>query len=314
MVQLRTPWGLILKVLGTIAVLITIYQFSSLIVETVYVTYLAVFALGYLASDIVSRIRFVVDQYFKPDTSIILHSSFNEVQRQEFLKIVESSEKVRYFEITLDQFSLYRRGEARWSDAMKFQERQFKKNIRRIRYSEKMFYFGNPNISAIIHLGTLFSLRYKITLNQHNREDGNNYWGWKSKRKPANWRVNISEYEQILEKTPNLIGLLVENSSDIDETYVRHWLPNEPLVTVSVPDPSIHDLQIFTQVTEMVNSIKSVLDSFRGCRIIHLFTAVPVPVAFYLGQNISNTMHPKIQLYEFVQSEEPKYLPSIVIN
>jgi hypothetical protein len=50
------------------------------------------------------------------------------------------------------------------------------------------------------------------------------------------------------------------------------------------------------------------------CRQWHFFYAGPAPLAVALGQQISPTMMPLVQLYEFRFNQQPQYKPSTTIN
>ena len=222
--------------------------------------------------------------------------------------------KIRTYHIDLEKYELYVRDNARWMEAMDFQKRKTTKLVKRIQHCKKIHYFGFPNISMIIHLGYLLSLRYKIELYQHIRESSSSFWGWKSKNKPKGWKISIDDYENYLKKRPTEIAISISQSAAVKDNDIVELYNNVPIIRISVNNPRIDDLKNQRQMLELVTKTKRIFDLFDFSKVLHLFCAIPAPVAFLLGQNISNTMNSKIQLYEFSTSSIPKYSKSILLN
>ena len=235
------------------------------------------------------------------------------MQREQLPESLKSA-KIRTYYIDLEKYELYDRNNARWMEAMDFQKRKTTKLVKRIQHCKKIHYFGFPNISMIIHLGYLLSLRYKIELYQHIRESSNSFWGWKSKNKPKGWKISIGDYEDYLYKRPTEIAISISQSGTVEDNDIVELYTDMPIIRISVNNPRIDDLKNRGQMEELVTQTKQIFDLFDFSKVLHLFCAIPSPVAFLLGQNISNTMNSKIQLYEFSASSVPKYSKSIPLN
>lgn len=121
-------------------------------------------------------------------------------------------------------------------------------------------------------------------------------------------------YDNYLVNNPDEIAISISQSAKIEQNDILEILPDIPIISIEVLKPDVNDLKSKIQATRLLEKFKEVVDNFRNCKVIHLFSAVPVPVAFMIGQSISETMHPKIQLYQFTQSLSPRNAKAIIIN
>jgi hypothetical protein len=82
-------------------------------------------------------------------------------------------------------------------------------------------------------------------------------------------------------------------------------------IDISVRNPSLTWLRSLNQVTEFADYFRVVLSEIRqkvpACQRIHLFMAVPAPIALAAGQQINPRMNAPVCLYEYARNKQPRY-------
>ena len=95
-------------------------------------------------------------------------------------------------------------------------------------------------------------------------------------------------------------------SYNVTAEQTRAVLPRAALeVEISVPEPERGVVRSEEQVREYGRAFRRVLDLIAqrhpGMRRIHIFYAGPVALAFHLGQQISENIHPSVTVWNFRQ-------------
>ena len=219
--------------------------------------------------------------------------------------------------IDLEKFHLYsRNGEwinADWKKACEHQKKEahtiMKKDVR-------IVYFGSANVCMAIHLGWLFGRHTQVTFMQSQRTHPRKLiWGWSNSDTPKGWFVKTTENFTNLVKDKEEVAISLSQSGVVLKSDVRIHINSEvPIIEIAVPEPTMHDLENEQQMDKFVKEVMEVLKHCRHCKVIHLFPAIPPPVALLLGQQIVNTMFPLIKIYEYSYQSEPKYLFAITLD
>lgn len=243
---------------------------------------------------------------------VILHSSLNYVSKSTLPEFIQNSKNIKYIEIELEKFNLYNRSIADWDGAVEYQKKIFQQIVKDAKSASKIHFFGTANVSMIIHLGYLFSLRYNVEVYQHIRIDDRNEWGWVQERKPKEWKYKLDGQFTLNRSTE--MGLLMSVSKSIVESDVSKLGLNLSILHFKTTSPGIADIRSEIQVSLIVQETITNIEKLNSLDLLHLFAAIPPSVAFKLGQNISNTMKGKIQLYEFLATQTPKYAKSFILN
>ncbi len=55
------------------------------------------------------------------------------------------------------------------------------------------------------------------------------------------------------------------------------------------------------------DTLAAIRDRFPECTRIHVFAAVPTPIAIALGQAVNPRMDPAVALYEYSRQRSPRY-------
>lgn len=302
-------------IIGFIVVFVTFYNIliSTLMVDPALVNAFYLFMIGFIIGRISTYFFSFIGELRIPREIAILHSSrVGGVQKEPVRQAFVNNAEVKFFTFDLAKFKLQNQNMPDWAGAKEYQEKIFRKMAPKVRESTKIHYFGHASVSMTIHLGYLFSQRFKIQIYQHLREDNQTIWGWKKTRKRG-WVLEVTSFDNI-DSSSSELAILIEQSAQINLHDIEAVVNDIEILKIKVPDPNIHDLRVESQVKEIANAVKNILDIFSSVKLIHLFCAIPAPIAFGIGQNISFIMHPQIQLYNFTQSSQPRYKKSITLN
>jgi hypothetical protein len=108
------------------------------------------------------------------------------------------------------------------------------------------------------------------------------------------------------------VVIRVSLSSKIGKHETDEIIPDAPVqIDISVDETDLTWLRSPNQVTDFAKVFRSVLSEIRqkvtDCRQIHLFMAVPAPIALITGQQINPRMTPPVCLYEYARNKTPRY-------
>jgi len=97
---------------------------------------------------------------------------------------------------------------------------------------------------------------------------------------------------------------------------------SDPLVEIDIAleHPSETAFTSFEEMNEVARAFRRALDvlgnRFPGVQRVHLFASVQPGIALLLGAQISTTMHPPVQTYQYERhaGEGPYHVPAILVN
>lgn len=202
--------------------------------------------------------------------------------------------------------------------SLKAEQTQFFKNEIQPLFEEyqeyEIAYFGLAPISLAIHLGYLMSGFKKVNVFIKHHIDKNWKWSEESTEEPL--MVNLPKEQFIAEGdiTLRFATSYVVNSESTKDLVV------DPLrdVYLTAPSPGVdlfgseEALKIYVGqfrfvIDELVNQLPKVT-------AIHLFASIPVGLGFLIGQEISPTIHPAINVYEYSRDNIPPYREAFSIQ
>ena len=211
--------------------------------------------------------------------------------------------------ITLDT-TPFRDGEhIGWIEGMKSQENVFLTDIKNqlVKFNT-LNYISIVEIPFAIHFGYLVSdsISTKYYQRQRYAKPDVNPWKWPRDLCPPSWDVRTKGLSKDF-RGKNVL-LLIENSYKIDKRDIPfNSITNNEVITVSVNNPSINDLQSEEQVKKLGIEIRKTLDRVATANTIHIFAAVPPPTSFVIGQQINQSAHPECWIYCYKKSKNPPY-------
>lgn len=165
--------------------------------------------------------------------------------------------------------------------------------------------FALAPVALLIQLGySLGGIERVEAFQKHRSPEG---WSWPAVENVGEWfqtaynpaRGGTSEAE---------VALLLSVSAKVDRSEVFKLLgDNVHLYELTAPTPGADYLRSRARLQSFGEAFRALLNTIRdshGCeRPLHLFAAVPAPVAIEVGRSIQR-FHPSICLYEYVRPGE----------
>ncbi len=197
-----------------------------------------------------------------------------------------------------------------WKVAAEVQENIVKEALDRSRQLlAKFAVFSLAPIPLAVHLGFLLSDRVEARLFQFDRDRAS--WSWRSTKATAPTVPVVGLLGATVAKAVDVV-VRVSVSARVTPAVTRKVVRGHPVeIDVAVKHPDVAWLTSSSQVVQVVQAFRTVLANIRAhvprCRRVHLFAAVPGPVAVALGQTINPRMNPPVRLYEYDHQRLPKY-------
>lgn len=167
------------------------------------------------------------------------------------------------------------------------------------------------------HLGFLFSDRVEVRAFQFDRDRSE--WTWPSNDdgedvKFAKTGLPVSQVTESCE-----VALRISISARVSEADAKAGAAVAGYhVELHVPEPSKTWLRSGARLRAATKAIHDVLmalrDCFPECSAIHVFAAVPTPVAIALGQAVNPRMDPPVALYEYARQRAPRYRFALMLG
>ena len=180
-------------------------------------------------------------------------------------------------------------------------------------------FFGTSSIPLMMLLGLKVSTWRTVTAynHHHTRKD----WTWDSPAEPAP-TIGI-DLDGLPTKPSRVVGDVVVRVSvsypvDPHLTRVQVSLPIAE-VDIGVDSPSLDVLVSPGGVEAVARRFREALDEIQkrlpNASTVHVFAAVPPGVAFHMGAWISETMHARIQGYQFERKGATSgYYPAFILQ
>lgn len=172
--------------------------------------------------------------------------------------------------------------------------------------------FALAPIPLLIHLGHLLGDSNHVDLYQRHRSVQD--WTWQQEEE-------IEEFYHVIKPKPldgdQPIALLLSISDRVSRGEVVAAMGEEPLMyEISARDPGLDFLRSRKRLEvfglEVRRLLRDLRDSHPHTDTIHLFAAVPSPVAIQFGRDVRGLDSPFL-VYEY-QKRRRSYLPALTIN
>ena len=204
-----------------------------------------------------------------------------------------------------------------WASQIAAQERFFEENI-----SKKLkehadyttLYFGTAPIPLAMHLGYKVQSFRKVQIFLKDHNSKNWKWGTKEAGPPLPSEIPSETF-----KGKGEVTLRMGTSFRINEEDTDSIVPL-PIKEIEIY-PKVLGRNIFgshEQLIPFTEAFRKALDAVSshlpGANAIHLFAAIPVGLAFLMGQEINPNAHPLVHLYSFSKGDLPAYDYVFTVN
>lgn len=189
----------------------------------------------------------------------------------------------------------------------------------RQRYPDyRIVYFGSASISLTVLLGFLLETWHQIEVVPHHHML--RVWKWiKDVEHPA--CLVETRFPDYRERTVGEAVIRVSTSHRVDRQVTLRAVP-DPLVEIdiSLEHPSEDAFTCLAEMHAVAQDFRKALDiigdHFSGVQRVHLFASVQPGMALLLGAQISTTMHPPVQTYQYERhaGDGPYHVPAILVN
>jgi len=209
-----------------------------------------------------------------------------------------------------------------WSAAQRVLEERFQARFVPLRDKHpdyRVIYFGSAPIPLTVLLGFLLETWQQVEIVPHHHT--RRVWGWVSEPDQPPARLKPLHLPEERDRTEGEAVIRVSTSHRVDPLMTRRVIP-EPLVEIDIElERPAEDA--FTHLEEMQGvaqafrqALDAIGDRFPGIQRVHMFASVQPGVALLLGAQISKTMHPAVQTYQYARHTEgePYHVPAVLVN
>jgi hypothetical protein len=199
---------------------------------------------------------------------------------------------------------------ASWGEAATYQEKTILDLFEKCRSSfpPRFAVFSLAPIPLITQLG--FLLTYSVPTRYFKLHLDSQSWLWPGENVETKFNLTGLPTKVVISECDVVIRVSI--SSKVGEHETNEIITDAPVqIDISVDSPDLTWLRSLNQVTEFASFFRSVLSEIRqkviNCQQIHLFMAVPAPIALVAGQQINPRMTPPVSLYEYARNKKPRY-------
>lgn len=174
----------------------------------------------------------------------------------------------------------------------------------------RIAYFGAAPIPLAMRLGQLLGDWERVDLYQRHHARGTWEWAPPGARAPLTPTVTGAPQERNTAAGAAIVCVSTANAirpDDAREVVTSPFEPVEIVLKPTGPDvlETVADLHAVAE--SFARSLDRIADLRRGVDVVHVFAAVPVGLAFRLGQRINPTKHPDVQTYQYQRGSVPAY-------
>lgn len=260
----------------------------------------------------------------KKELLIITHEVFEPISK-ESIRAVLSEEELKFEPIYLSLDTVKvpygQTKDFHWRSAMAEQRKWFEdeETQEKINHAKSVgnpiLYFGKAPIPLAVHLGYLFNSwsAVRIYLWHPDKKD----WSWPSKDSKE---ITISPFLERKITATGSIAIRLRTSFPIEEANTLKVI-SDPLDSIDFYANELgRDIIGSHETIDFYGTeFRKVLDHyitsfFPNVEAIHLFAAIPVGLAFRIGQCISNNFNPKVFVYEYFRNEPIPYLETFYVQ
>ncbi len=162
--------------------------------------------------------------------------------------------------------------------------------------------FGLAPIPLLMHLGTLIGNKVPADFYQFHRQSQN--WTWQDEDSEVDGLFTVLKPES--SKSIRDVALVLSISGKVDEEKVQAAM-NKDFVTYEIiaADPGFHFLKSKERLWQFGSIYRNVLAEIRTeyghDSTIHVFPAVPAPVAIECGKSLMKKCDPSVQVYDLLR-------------
>ncbi|MCG8422679.1 MAG: SAVED domain-containing protein [Proteobacteria bacterium] len=208
-----------------------------------------------------------------------------------------------------------------WSVARRTLEERFRTEIEPLRQKSPDYtivYFGSAPVPLAIQLGSLLGTGATIDIIPRHHLEGT--WGWNAQNRPP--RLRPVELPEERDRSSGIAIVRVSTSHPVDPVLTREVVCEVPLleVDIALAEPGEDAFPRIDEMREVATMFRGALDHigdrFPGVYRVHLFASVQPGMALLLGAQVSSTMHPEIQTYQYARNDAigAYHTPAILIN
>ena len=177
--------------------------------------------------------------------------------------------------------------------------------------------FSLAPVALAVHLGFLFSDRVEVRAFQFDRERLE--WSWPSNDDNEAVQVSTTGIPAATVNDACEVTLRLSISARVPEADTQTGAPGATHhVEIQVPEPSKTWLCSGARLRAAAKQIHDTLAALRArfpeCTKLHVFAAVPSPVAIALGQAVNPRMDPPVALYEYSRQRSPRYRYALTLE
>jgi len=209
-----------------------------------------------------------------------------------------------------------------WGAARRELEERFRRDILPLREKHpdyRVVYFGSAPIPLAVELGFLLETWWPIEVVPHHH--ARRSWGWIDDPGGPPARLTPVPLPDFKDRTEGEAVIRVSTSHLIDPQMTRRVVP-QPLLEIDIAlehpseDAFSNSEQMEVVAAKFRETLDVVGDRFEGIQRVHLFASVQPGMALLLGAQISKTMHPAVQTYQYARNEEdePFHVPALLVN
>ncbi|RKG78339.1 SAVED domain-containing protein [Corallococcus sp. CA049B] len=183
----------------------------------------------------------------------------------------------------------------------------------------RVVYLGSSAIPLTLYLGACVHTWRQVEVIPHHHV--HRTWGWHSEPGKPAARLAPGRLPSERDRTPGEAIIRVSTSHVVDPQMTLRVVPN-PIaqIDIALEQPSEDAFSTLEEMQAVAGAFRQALDvlgdMFPGVQRVHLFASVQPGMAFLLGTQISPTMHPAIQTYQYTRSQEQGafHAPAILLN
>jgi len=197
-----------------------------------------------------------------------------------------------------------------WEEAATYQKRIILDLFEKCRNSfpPRFAVFSLAPIPLIAQLG--FLLTYSVPTRYFKLHLDSQSWLWPFENLETKFRITGIPIEIVSSECDVVVRISL--SSQVGQHETDEIVSSAPVqIDMFVEDASLTWLKSPNQVADFAKAFRDVLFQIQQkvirCRYIHLFMAIPAPIALIAGQQINPRMNPPVRLYEYARNKKPRY-------
>ncbi|EYF05353.1 SAVED domain-containing protein [Chondromyces apiculatus] len=210
-----------------------------------------------------------------------------------------------------------------WSAEQRALDEQFHTSVKPLRdkYPDySLLYFGSSSVPLTLYLGYLLETWQRLEVIPRHHEART--WGWHPSQESRPARLAPLQLPDFKDRSPGEAIIRVSTSHRVDAQVTRDVVPGPVLVDldIALEHPSEDAFSTMDEMLDVTRAFRQALDcigdNFKSIKRVHLFASVQTGMALLLGAQISKTMHPAVQTYQYTRSSEegPYHAPALLIN